>query len=454
MLQFANHKEHVDPRHGMLCYGPKSYRPTNRHPASVRVGFIGTAQSIEISHTWIDRSSTGVPGDASHPEFPGFAPDRGFYSKLEYDHHWNETLSQDELATLGQVRSKRERFEGLLALLDEKLKVLARKDLAPQYIVLALPTDLYSAYRIVEYRDKALGQVHRDLRRAFKATAMKHRIPTQLLRERTAAGLDPDHPSKIAWNFFTGLYFKAGGFPWGPLKLLPGTCYMGISFFRPLGNANSTVRTSMVQAFDEHGDGLVLRGPDFTWDEEANGTASPHLTDEDAAALVKLALDQYELELKQTPQRIVIHKTSRFWEAEKQGLRRGLRGRVQAYDFVALAPQSDVRLMPVSNYPCLRGTRFSVDDIDFLYTTGFIAELGQFHSMHVPAPLQIADHIGSDTQRDQIVREILILTKMNWNSARLGGLLPITLRFSKLVGNIMREIPPGVEPLSNYKYYM
>ena len=35
-----------------------------------------------------------------------------------------------------------------------------------------------------------------------------------------------------------------------------------------------------------------------------------------------------------------------------------------------------------------------------------------------------------------------------------GGSTSVALRFSKLVGNIMREIPSDVEPLSNYKYYM
>jgi hypothetical protein len=30
-------------------------------------------------------------------------------------------------------------------------------------------------------------------------------------------------------------------------------------------------------------------------------------------------------------------------------------------------------------------------------TTGFIGELNQFHSTHVPAPIRLADHIGNDT---------------------------------------------------------
>ena len=74
--------------------------------------------------------------------------------------------------------------------------------------------------------------------------------------------------------------------------------------------------------------------------------------------------------------------------------------------------------------------------------------------MHVPSPLQIADHVGQDTPRQTLLCEVLALTKMNWNSAQFGGLLPITLRFSRLVGEIMREIPPDRDPLLQYKYYM
>jgi hypothetical protein len=61
----------------------------------------------------------------------------------------------------------------------------------------------------------------------------------------------------------------------------------------------------------------------------------------------------------------------------------------------------------------------------------------------VLAPLRIADHIEQDSPRGELLREIITLTKMNWNSALLGGLFPITMKFASLVGEIMREIPKG-----------
>jgi len=216
------------------------------------------------------------------------------------------------------------------------------------------------------------------------------------------------------------------------------------------------MQTSLIQAFDEHGDGLVLRGHEFTWNPEKEGTNSPHLTYELAYKLVELVLDRYKEEMKQNPQRVVIHKTSRYWPEENNGFCQALKKHVNQYDLIALTPQSTVRLLPTNLYPPLRGTNFSVEEVDYLYTTGYLADLRQFHSVHVPSPLQIADHdhVGYDTPRETLLNEIFILTKMNWNSSKMGGLWPITLKFSRLVGDIMREIPPDREPLSNFKFYM
>ena len=454
-IAFANGREHVDPKLGISRFGPKSYAPRHRHPAIVRVGFIGTAETIATTKTWLIASAKGVDGDIKHPEFPGFMEDRGFFSQLELDEQWHGQLYQNEIERVLQIRRSRDRFESILGLLEEKLRLLSQRDQAPEYIVVAIPDELYRKCRVTNYNDQQFGDVHRDLRRAFKAVAMKYRISTQFVRQQTVDGRERDHPSKVAWNFFTGLYFKAGGFPWGPTGLKPATCYVGIAFYRSLGSKHSMMYTSLIQAFDEHGEGLVLRGPEFNWNADEGGSPSPHLTAEQAQTLLDIALSRYERETGQLPKRVVVHKSSRYWPDEREGLKKALRGKVQQFDFVSLETrQSAVRLLTTSMYPPLRSTWFNVGDIDYLYTTGFLADLGQYHSLHVPSPIQVTDHVGQDTPREDLLREILILTKMNWNSSRLGGKSPITLRFSDLVGEIMREIPSNLEPLPQFKYYM
>jgi hypothetical protein len=207
-----------------------------------------------------------------------------------------------------------------------------------------------------------------------------------------------------------------------------------------------------VQAFDENGEGLVLRGHSFHWDEEKEGR-SPHLTEEAAQQLVEMVLEKYRSERdKQTPQRVVVHKTSRFEPAERAGFERALKG-VRLYDLVSLKRTDDVRLLRNAQYPPIRGSAFTAGDMTYLYTTGYIPHLGGYPHGHVPSPLQLADHVG-DTSPDKLFQEVLVLTKMNWNSANMGGLMPITLRFSKLVGDILREVPESQEPEAKYKYYM
>lgn len=94
-----------------------------------------------------------------------------------------------------------------------------------------------------------------------------------------------------------------------------------------------------------------------------------------------------------------------------------------------------------------------VGDISYLYTSGYLPAQGRYPHGHVPSPLQVADHVG-DTPKRQLLREILVLTKMNWNSANMSGLMPITLRFARLVGDILREVPEGQMPQPKYKFYM
>ncbi len=93
-LLFADAGLHVDPKSGIDRYGPRSYG-TSLHPKNVRVGIIGTAELSETAQTWMARNAVGVAGDETNRSFPGFAPDRGFFSSLSFDDGWNATVSLD-----------------------------------------------------------------------------------------------------------------------------------------------------------------------------------------------------------------------------------------------------------------------------------------------------------------------------------------------------------------------
>ena len=135
--------------------------------------------------------------------------DRGFFSTLEFADAWNEELGQAELRQVLETRSQRDRFDAAVQLFDSKLRMLAERDNPPEYIVIAMSEEIVGRCGTADYTTAEHGAVHRDLRRALKASAMKYRIPTQLLQPATAEGRDQTPASRIAWNYFTGMYCKA-----------------------------------------------------------------------------------------------------------------------------------------------------------------------------------------------------------------------------------------------------
>jgi hypothetical protein len=454
-LLFANGKAHVDPKIGIPLYGPRSFG-TPRHKSVVHVGFIGTANAVDNARKFFELCSQGVSGDENQAPFPGCTSDTGFRCNLLMPDNLVEPISRQEERDILAVKRRQDRFEHLLLVLRRKLEVLTQRDHPLDYIVLVLTEELYRKCRVVDYVEKGKGMVHRDLRRAFKSLAMEFQKPTQILLEPTTGLVDTrrklDHQAKVAWNLFTGMYFKVDALPWGPSGLPGGSCFVGISFYRPLGDL-SNLRTSLVQAFDENGEGLVLRGHKFTWNEEREGK-SPHLSAALAGQLIEMVLERYKLENKNSlPRRIILHKTSRFEPEEQAGFEDVLTEVKIPYDLVSLCPTSEVRLLRMGQYPPLRGTVFSVGDVSYCYTSGYLRSQGGYPHGHVPSPIQVADHIG-DTSRVQLLQEVLTLTKMNWNSANMFGLMPITLRFSRLVGDILREVPEGRTPQPKFMYYM
>ncbi len=88
-----------------------------------------------------------------------------------------------------------------------------------------------------------------------------------------------------------------------------------------------------------------------------------------------------------------------------------------------------------------------------LYTMGYIPALRGYPRGYVPDPLAVTEHHGQASM-ERICTELMALSKMNWNCADFGATEPVTLRFSRQVGEIMSEIGDGEEPKPQFKFYM
>lgn len=110
-----------------------------------------------------------------------------------------------------------------------------------------------------------------------------------------------------------------------------------------------------------------------------------------------------------------------------------------------------------------RGTVIKLDDDSFLlWTHGTIKSdellgdrLNFFkNGSGIPAPLLVRRFQGHGSG-DEIVKEILMLSKMNLNSGdSLYKILPVTLDFAKTIARMVKQQNRQVNTLYDFRYFM
>jgi len=489
LLTFGEKKQHVDPKMGLLAYGPCLLPNRRVISSSIRLGIIGSKDTINLTQLWVEKCQNEIPGKSGDsllfPSFPGFT--RVFGSELRIQEECIEVITQNEINKILRIIDFNRRVKVAANLFIEKLSNLRVREPRPHVVICALPQEIVDACgtkrdritrgrikltkkerKILEIirKHREMGQTTlfpldesfleltygtSDLRRLIKAKAMSIGIPTQLVKPKT---LTVDSKDKTiqdvatrAWNLSVALYYKAEGYPWKLTEMETGTCYVGISFYKEI---NKNVRTSIAQVFTHTGEGLVLRGGRAIQDEI---TRTPHLTQTNAFNLMCDVIDLYKKQMHSLPSRIVVHKSSRFWSDELSGFREAAK-EIDFLDFVAIENRGIRFMRRYGKYPPLRGTVIQIGEGDYiLFTKGYIPYYRTYPGLRVPTPLEIIEHYG-DSPMSVICKEILALTKMNWNSADFCIREPITLAYSREVGKILAYVPEEVIPRPEYRFYM
>ena len=292
--------------------------------------------------------------------------------------------------------------------------------------------------------------LYRSFRRALKARVMTRpdRLPIQIAHAHLYSdGPGKDDPATRAWSVTVALFYKAGGLPWRLAYLQPHVCFMGLSFHRLVTNRRNLVYGSVAQAFSSEIEGFVLRGERVNWERGED----PHLSAEQAFRLGQSVMSEYRERAGREPVRVTLHKTTRFSTEEQAGFKEAF-GSVPALELLTLQV-ADLRVLTLDEYPVERGTLCSVNNRNFLYTTGFYRDWGTYPGPHVPAPLELRSDLASLDLR-RVSEETLALSKMNWNSASIGDRDPITIGMASRVGPIMAEVPDDEQPELSYRYYM
>ncbi len=475
-LEFGDGHRAADPKMGISTFGPCGTE--EGYPLStIRVGIIGDGDSIQEAQQWLDRCrGTVTPAQGADvdpylfPSFPGMSSPQGFNCRLEFPDGLVEKLTPAEIARCTAAPSRDHAVDAMGKLVSEKLDALRDREGPPDVVLVSLSDEVKKAAGAgrmpTRRRKRALptpaqlsffdekreepDPTSRTLHRVIKGEGMRYVFPTQLVWPRTLrGGEDVQDDATRAWNFCTALYYKAKGMPWRVSGLAKGTCYVGISFYRVLGEPGQ-LQTSMAQAFSERGTGLVLRGTSFKWDRKQG---PPRLPRADAKSLLTQVIEQYKKHHGQPPSRAVIHKSSLFSDDEMAGFEDALRDAVPYYDFLSVA-KSNVRFLRVGKEPPLRGTVIEIASKRYIvFSRGYVPFLRLYPGLRIPRPLEVV-HAKGSAPVTEVLKEFFALTRMNWNSADFASAEPITLGFSRKIGLILSELPADVTPERSFRFYM
>lgn len=322
----------------------------------------------------------------------------------------------------------------------------------------------------VDVDDPSLEQygLSPDFRRQLKARMMQHELPVQIIQESTLEitehirrGLKGPNPlSDRLWNFTTGVFYKLGRKPWRLDSPREGVCYIGLAYKRA---DNGKTACCAAQLFLDSGDGMVFVGDFGPWYSESRNEF--HLTRQAAEKLLRGALHTYSAQDGRPLREIFLHARSGIDAAEFAGFKAACPDGIKLAGIRVRKDRKGPRLFRYDDhpdgsrrglYPVLRGVLWQRSQTDgLLFTSGFKERIAAYDGWEVPVPLGISLQQG-DGDLLVIARDILGLTKANYNACQLGESEPITVKYSDRVGEILlsnREIRPE-DWQHNLKYYI
>lgn len=486
-LQFGGALSVSDPKAGLEAAGPFDLHFGPARKERINVGIVGPAKMMDLALAWLERCSKPIPvfGGSSllRRAFPGF--EQAFHSVLRTSDQLSVRIDgggTENLEMALKIPDRFARFDRVLSLYSNALHGLAARDAnRPDIVIIAIPDkvlkaaqtvdrvmtenekrladrirkskarrqlDLFDLYQEVEQTDEDF--LHRDLRLALKACALRCKLPIQIatrnLLEDSPKGQDP---ATRAWNFSVGIYYKAGGVPWRLPDSGPETCFVGISFHHFRTTKRHMVQSSLAQAFSSEGEGFALRGEGVP--AERNQGRNVHLSEDQAYDLAGNILKEYSMRTGGSPARVVLHKTTFFDDSELSGIRAALED-IPIVDLVTLVPSS-FRLLRLGAYPPKVGTVCTVGGArSLLFTSGFMPELGTYPGPHVPQPFEV--RMQSKGNSIEAAQDVLNLTRMNWNTADIRGKWPVTLSFARRIGGILDEFGDEKADETSFRYFI
>jgi hypothetical protein len=499
-LEFAYGQMTAHPKDGLFLYGPHQ-RP--KKTKEIRIGIVGTQAGINHFRSWAAQIKKRVevppPGKGEKKDrlhlanFPGI--EEAFAISFNESEFVTYPIELAKIDTATRVLNHHEAVAKAVQLYLERVRRhLDNEERAVDLWVLVVPEIVFERCKPGSKRtglpmekgdfgkkqkersdaplleaviDRGAEDVfddvpdfHRQVKAAFLSIS-----PTQLLRETTlapAAFLNKagyavrrtQDRATVAWNIATGLYYKTQPLPpWKLSGTRPGVCYIGL-VYKNLPNDPNNHACCAAQMFLSEGDGVVFRGANGPWQ---TGEFQYHLKPEAAKELIKKVLDTYREKHGCAPSELFIHGQTSFNNEEWQAFEEAAPRETNVVGVRIRKTDGETKLFRDGDYPVLRGTALILDEKNaYLWTNGYVPQLDTYIGPETPNPLFITLLRSKHKmpKMETVLNDIVGLTKINYNSCNYNDSLPVTVRFARMVGEVLTMGSAKGAEKQPFKFYV
>lgn len=488
-ISFGYGQKVFDPRDGLMLFGPYTRTKLN----DINIGIIGTDDGIKRLMNYllnIRKPIKNASDDIARPIYPGF--ENVFGVKINYNSIKSISLQRNKIYELLKYKDSHQRVYRLVDLYtNELVKYKKQEEQDVQVWFVVIPDEVYLYCRPksviptssdnIDTGIKSKESIYmpflfpelEDLRKAYfyevnfhnqlKARLLAYQIITQIVRESTVAFREilnisgkPKRDlsmfeSAIAWGISTALYYKVGGLPWKLSEVRDGVCYVGLVFKKIETEIDHRTACCAAQMFLDSGDGLVFRGNIGPWYNPDKNEY--HLSEDGANSLLSKAIESYYEKHNKYPKQMFIHGKTYFDDREWRGFTEAAKNKTVVIG-IRIRDDRVFKLYRDYSYPILRGMYYPQNNKKaYLWTRGFVPRLQTQIGLETPNPLSIEINRGEENI-EIVCKDVLSLTKLNYNTCIYGDGLPVTLRFADSIGEVLSAGPERDYQVLPFKHYI